>query len=39
MEFNINGKPVENLLYVDFDIDKGCFILTYRDGSIQEVYF
>lgn len=38
LEFNINGRPVEGLLHVDFDASKGCFVLTYVDGHVQEVY-
>lgn len=38
-EININGRPLEDVEMVDFDVIKGCFLIHMIDGQIIEAYF
>lgn len=39
VEVNINGRPLEDVVKVDFDAVKGCFLIHMNDGQILQAYF
>lgn len=39
VEVNINGRPLEDVVKVDYDAVKGCFLIHFGDGEILKAYF
>lgn len=39
VEININGRPLRDVVKVDFDAVEGCFLIYMEDGQVIEAYF